>query len=135
MGYCKNTNLPFKCHERPDSSNASVNSHQIAITETEVSGSDGMERVIPEGAIVDKVVADGIYYSTERCQSLSDADRLARAPSKRQNDPDWNRVFAGLRINRLAHRRCAFCVYPSPGQFSMQTGGQFLVCANTAARW
>ena len=38
-----------------------MNIHQIAITETEVSDSEGMERVMLEGVTIDKVIADGAF--------------------------------------------------------------------------
>ena len=50
-----------------------MNVHGIRITTTEVSESEGMDAVLPADLPVDKVIADGAYYSIERTKALSRA--------------------------------------------------------------
>jgi hypothetical protein len=45
---------------------ADMNIHAIRITTTEVSDSEGMDAVLPATLPMDKVIADGAYYSIER---------------------------------------------------------------------
>ena len=47
-----------------------MNVHGIRITTTEVSDSEGMDAVLPAELAVDKVIADGAYYSIERTEAL-----------------------------------------------------------------
>lgn len=47
-----------------------MNVHGVAITTTEVSDSEGMERVLPTAVPIDQVTADGAYYSIERVERL-----------------------------------------------------------------
>ncbi|MFL9913719.1 IS5 family transposase [Paraburkholderia sp. RL17-337-BIB-A] len=47
--------------------------HAISITTTEVSDSEGMDAVLPADLPVDRVIADGAYYSIERTEALSSA--------------------------------------------------------------
>ncbi|MGF6605099.1 hypothetical protein P3T23_009860 [Paraburkholderia sp. GAS448] len=48
-----------------------MNIHAISITTAEVSDSEGMDTVLPANLPVDKVIADGEYYSIERTEALS----------------------------------------------------------------
>jgi hypothetical protein len=50
-----------------------MNIHAISITTTEVSDSEGMDAVLPADLPVDRVIADGAYYSIERTEALSSA--------------------------------------------------------------
>ena len=50
-----------------------MNVHAISITTTEVSDSEGMDAVLPADLPVDRVLADGAYYSIERTEALSRA--------------------------------------------------------------
>jgi len=52
---------------------ADMNVHAISITTTEVSDSEGMDAVLPADRPVDRVIADGAYYSVERTEALSRA--------------------------------------------------------------
>ncbi len=45
---------------------ADMNVHAIRITTTEVSDSEGMDAVLPAEVPMDRVIADGAYYSIER---------------------------------------------------------------------
>jgi hypothetical protein len=47
-----------------------MNIHEIAITTTEVSDSEGMSLVMPDMAPIAKVIADGAYYSIERGEAM-----------------------------------------------------------------
>lgn len=47
-----------------------MNIHEIAITDTEVSDSEGMALVMPSDVPIDKVIADGAYYSIERGEAM-----------------------------------------------------------------
>jgi hypothetical protein len=49
---------------------AGMNVHAIIITGTDVSDSEGMDRVLPAEIPVDRVIADGAYYSIERAEAL-----------------------------------------------------------------
>jgi hypothetical protein len=57
-----------------------MNVHAIAITGTDVSDSEGMERVLPADLPVDRVIADGAYYSIERAEALSRSGVLPVIP-------------------------------------------------------
>ncbi|MEX3683071.1 transposase [Paraburkholderia sp. BR14320] len=50
-----------------------MNVHAIRITTTEVSDSEGMDAVLPADVPMDRVIADGAYYSIERTEALSGA--------------------------------------------------------------
>ncbi|QXE07236.1 transposase [Paraburkholderia sprentiae WSM5005] len=50
---------------------AEMNVHAIAITGTDVSDIEGMDRVLPDDIPIDRVTADGAYYSIERTEALS----------------------------------------------------------------
>ena len=52
---------------------ADMNIHAISITTTEVSDSEGMDTVLPADLPVDRVIADGAYYSIGRTEALSRA--------------------------------------------------------------
>jgi hypothetical protein len=52
---------------------ADMNVHAIRITTTDVSDSEGMGAVLPADLPVDRVIADGAYYSIERTEALSRA--------------------------------------------------------------
>jgi hypothetical protein len=52
---------------------AQMNVHAIRITTTEVSDSEAMHTVLPADVPVDRVIADGAYYSIERTEALSAA--------------------------------------------------------------
>ena len=52
---------------------ADMNVHGIRITTTEVSDSEGMDAVLPADVPLDRVIADGAYYSIERTEALSRA--------------------------------------------------------------
>jgi Transposase DDE domain len=52
---------------------ADMNVHAIRITTTDVSDSEGMGAVLPADLPVDRVIADGAYYSIERTEALSNA--------------------------------------------------------------
>jgi hypothetical protein len=53
---------------------ADLNMHGVAITGTDVSDSEGMERLMEAADVaVDRVIADGAYYSIERGEALSQA--------------------------------------------------------------
>jgi hypothetical protein len=52
---------------------ADMNIHAIRITTTEVSDSEGMDAVLLVDVPVDRVIADGAYYSIERTGTLSRA--------------------------------------------------------------
>lgn len=49
---------------------ADMNIHAIRITTTEVSDSEGMDVMLPADLPVDRVIADGAYYSIERMEVL-----------------------------------------------------------------
>ncbi|MGF6652945.1 hypothetical protein OKW34_003534 [Paraburkholderia youngii] len=50
-----------------------MNVHAIRITTTEVSDREGMDAVLPADAPMDRVIADGAYYSIERTEAFSGA--------------------------------------------------------------
>jgi hypothetical protein len=50
-----------------------MNIHAISVTTTEVSDSEGMDAVLPADLPVDRVIADGAYYSIERTEALARA--------------------------------------------------------------
>ncbi|MEM5452707.1 transposase [Paraburkholderia guartelaensis] len=52
---------------------ADMNVHAIHTTTTEVSDSEGMDAVLPADVPMDRVIADGAYYSIERTEALSGA--------------------------------------------------------------
>jgi hypothetical protein len=52
---------------------AEMNVHAIRITTTEVSDSEAMHIVLPADVPVDRVIADGAYYSIELTEALSAA--------------------------------------------------------------
>jgi IS5 family transposase len=52
---------------------ADMNVHGIRITTTEVSDSEGMDPVLHADVPLDRVIADGAYYSIERTEALSRA--------------------------------------------------------------
>jgi hypothetical protein len=52
---------------------ADMNVHGIRITTTEVSDSEAMDDVLPADVPLDRIVADGAYYSIERTETLSRA--------------------------------------------------------------
>lgn len=52
---------------------ADMDIHAIRITTTEVSDSEGMDAILPADLPVDRVIADGAYYSIERGEALSQA--------------------------------------------------------------
>jgi len=49
---------------------ADMNVHAIRITTTDVSDSDAMDAVLPADMPLDRVIADGAYYSIERAEAL-----------------------------------------------------------------
>ena len=51
---------------------ADMNVHTIRITTTEVSDSEAMDTVLPADVPLDRVIADGAYYSIERTQAFSE---------------------------------------------------------------
>jgi hypothetical protein len=59
---------------------ADMNVHGVAITGTDVSDSEGMDRVLPTDMPVDRVIADGAYYSIERGEALSRSGVLPVIP-------------------------------------------------------
>jgi hypothetical protein len=52
---------------------ADMNVQAIRITTTEVSDSEAMDTVLPADVPLDRVIADGAYYSIERTQAFSKA--------------------------------------------------------------
>jgi hypothetical protein len=52
---------------------ADMNVHAIRITTTEVSDSEVMDAVLPADVPLERVIADGAYYSIERTEALSGA--------------------------------------------------------------
>ena len=48
-----------------------MNVHAIEITGTDVSDSEGMDRILPTDIPIDRVIADGAYYSIERAEALN----------------------------------------------------------------
>jgi hypothetical protein len=65
----KATRMPWrKMHLSID---ADMNVHAIRITTTEVSDSEAMDAVLPAEVPLDRVIADGAYYSIERAEALS----------------------------------------------------------------
>lgn len=52
---------------------ADLNVHAIRITTDDVSDSEGMDRLLSDARPVDRVIADGAYYSIERTEALSQA--------------------------------------------------------------
>ena len=50
-----------------------MNVHAIRITTTEVSDSEAMDALLPAKVPLDRVIADGAYYSIERTEALSGA--------------------------------------------------------------
>ena len=67
----KATQTPW--HKMHLSIDADMNVHAIRITTTDVSDSEGMGAVLPADLPVDRVIADGAYYSIERTEALSRA--------------------------------------------------------------
>ncbi|WP_244145426.1 transposase [Paraburkholderia mimosarum] len=59
---------------------ADMNVHAIRITTTEVSDSEGMDAVLPAEVPMDRVIADGAYYSIERTEALSGAGVMPVIP-------------------------------------------------------
>ncbi|MGF6408638.1 transposase [Paraburkholderia sp. MM5477-R1] len=59
---------------------ADINVHAIVITGTDVSDSEGMDRVLPADIPADRVIADGAYYSIERGEALSRSGVLPVIP-------------------------------------------------------
>jgi hypothetical protein len=59
---------------------ADMNVHSIAITGTDVSDHEGMDRMMPTDIPVDRVIADGAYYSIERVEALSHSGVLPVIP-------------------------------------------------------
>ena len=57
-----------------------MNVHEIAITSTEVSDSEGLDRVMPIGIPIDRLMADGTYYSTQRAEDLCNAGIIPVIP-------------------------------------------------------
>jgi len=57
-----------------------MNVHGIAITDTEVSDSEGMDLVMPAQTPIAKAIADGAYYSIERVEALFNAGVLPVIP-------------------------------------------------------
>ena len=55
-----------------------MNVHGIAITDTAVSDSEGMELVMPGEVQIAKVIADGAYYSIERGEALTGLETLQK---------------------------------------------------------
>jgi hypothetical protein len=74
-----------------------MNIHAIEITGTEVSDSEGMDRILPTDLPIDRVIADGAYYarrkslwdSIERGEALNDRGIVAVIP------PPSNAVVRG----------------------------------------
>lgn len=58
-----------------------MNVHGLAITETDVSDSEGMALVMPAQTLVGRAIADGAYYSIDRVEALSRAGVLPVIPS------------------------------------------------------
>jgi hypothetical protein len=52
---------------------ADMNVHAIRITTTDMSDTEGMDAFLPADLLVDRVIADGAYYSIERTEALSRA--------------------------------------------------------------
>jgi Transposase DDE domain len=52
---------------------ADMNVHAVRITTTEVSDSEVMDAVLPADVPLERVIADGAYYSIERTEALSGA--------------------------------------------------------------
>jgi len=50
---------------------ADMNMHGVAITTTEVSDSEGFDRVVPTDTKIGQITADGAYYSIERVEHLA----------------------------------------------------------------
>ena len=73
-----------------------MNVHGIAITDTAVSDSEGMELVMPGEVQIAKVIADGAYYSIERGEALFSAGVLPVIPPPvhavvhGKNDTTWH---------------------------------------------
>ncbi len=57
-----------------------MNIHAIEITGTDVSDSEGMDRILPMDLAIDRVIADGAYYSIERGEALNDRGIVAVIP-------------------------------------------------------
>jgi len=57
-----------------------MNIHAIEITGTDVSDSEGMDRILPTDLPIDRVIADGAYYSVERGEALGDRGIAAVIP-------------------------------------------------------
>lgn len=57
-----------------------MNVHEIAITETNVSDSEEMDLVTPTEVPIAKVIADGAYYTIERCEAMFKAGVLPVIP-------------------------------------------------------
>ena len=57
-----------------------MNIHTIEITGTDVSDSEGMDRILPTDLPIDRVIADGAYCSIERGEALSDRGIVAVIP-------------------------------------------------------
>jgi hypothetical protein len=72
-----------------------MNVHAIEITTTEVSDSEGMDRVLPADIPIDRVIADGAYYSIERGEALNSRGFLPVIP------PPSHAVVHGDETTRL----------------------------------
>jgi hypothetical protein len=57
-----------------------MNIHAIEITGTDVSDSEGMDRILPTDLPIDRVIADGAYYGIERGEALNDRGIVAVIP-------------------------------------------------------
>ncbi|WP_370469741.1 transposase [Caballeronia sp. SBC2] len=57
-----------------------MNIHAIEITGTDVSDSEGMDRILPTDLPIDRVIADGVYYSIKRGEALGDRGIVAVIP-------------------------------------------------------
>ncbi|MFM0069435.1 IS5 family transposase, partial [Paraburkholderia aspalathi] len=60
---------------------ADMNVHAIRITTTEVSDSEVMDAVLPADVLLDRVIADGAYYSIERAEAPSGAGVTSVIPA------------------------------------------------------
>lgn len=81
---------------------ADMNIHAISITTTEVSDSEGMDAVLPADVPVDRVIADGAYYSIERTEAFSLAGVTpvipppAHAVAHGMEDTRWHDQIVGF---------------------------------------
>jgi hypothetical protein len=57
-----------------------MNVHEIEITGADVSHSEGMNRILPTDIPIDRVIADGAYYSIERAEALNGRGIVAVIP-------------------------------------------------------